>query len=73
MKNPLNQKVEIKHSESKTSWNIIGTSAGSRYKIARIPYIQTSVGDYKEMYNTREKAETLEIAQYIVNLLNKSL
>ena len=71
MKNPLNQKVTIKHSESKTAWNIIGTRLGDRYKIARIPYHQlTDDGEYKEEYNTREKAKALEIAQFIRNSFN---
>jgi len=74
MENPLKQKVEIKHSKSKNAWNIIGTSAGSRYKIARIPYNQLPDKDndeYKEQYDTQEKAEALKIAQYIVTVLNK--
>ena len=70
--NPLKYNVKIKHSESKNAWNIIGTMPGSKYKIARIPYNVLSDKDteYAEIYNTREKAEALKIAQYIVNAIN---
>ena len=34
-----NIKVEIKHSESKNAWNIVGTNLGQKHKIARIPYL----------------------------------
>ena len=71
MENPLTQKVEIKHSESKDAWNVIGTNVGSRYKIARIPYLVLKDVDYKDMTNTREKAEALKIAEFIVQSFNK--
>ncbi len=70
--NPLKYNVKIKHSEKNNAWNIIGTMPGSKYKIARIPYSVLSDEDteYAEIHNTREKAEALEIAQYMVNAIN---
>ena len=68
--NPLKYDVKIKHSESKKAWNIIGTMPGSKYKIARIPYSVLEDNDNAEMFNTREKAKALEIAQYMVNAIN---
>ena len=32
-------KWEVKHSESKTAFNVIGTVWGGKYKIARCPYV----------------------------------
>jgi len=70
--NPLKYNVKIKHSEKNNAWNIIGMIAGTKYKIARIPYLVLSDKDteYAEISNTRHKAEALEIAQYIVNAIN---
>ncbi len=31
---------EIKHSESKDAWNVIGTTLGGKYKVARCPYVK---------------------------------
>lgn len=32
---------KVKHSESKTAWNVVGTELSLRYKIARCPYLVT--------------------------------
>jgi hypothetical protein len=63
-------KTQVKHSESKNAWNIIGTRAGGKYKIARVPYL---VIDDSEITNTREKAEALEHAMFISFCFNNSL
>ena len=48
---------EVRHSESKNAWNIIGTRLGSRYKIARCPYeVEPRLS---ERWNELEKAEQL--------------
>lgn len=70
MKDP-NIKVEIKHSQSKNAWNVIGTIPGCKYKIARVPYHQDSK-EGMEMYNTRQKNEALEHAEFICFCFNKS-
>lgn len=61
--------VKIKHSESKTAWNIIGTIPGGKYKIARIPYHQDDKKGM-EMYNTKQKVEALEHAEFIMFCFN---
>lgn len=45
---------KVKHSESKTAFNIIGTHLGSKYKIARCSYFKID----NELINKIEKAET---------------
>ena len=69
MENPLRNGITtiIKHSESKTAWNVIGTTLGERYKYATIPYCK----GINEIINTKEKAESLKIAMFISYSLNK--
>jgi len=67
MENP-NIKTKVVHSESKNAWNIIGTSLGAKYKIARIPYLITG----NEIINTTEKSEALRHAKFISECFNKS-
>ncbi|WP_165930268.1 hypothetical protein [Flavobacterium sp. GT3P67] len=47
-------KWEVKHSESKEAFNVVGSSLGEHYKIARIPYLVT---DTLIEVNNREKKE----------------
>jgi hypothetical protein len=71
MENPK-IKVKIKHSESKHAWNIIGSGGyGGKYKIARIPYYQEDKEGW-EIYNTRQKSEALNHAEWIVFCFNTS-
>jgi len=61
-------KTKVVHSQSKTSWNIVGEELGEKYKIARIPYnkIKDSFDtSTREIINTREKSEALEIAMHL--------
>lgn len=62
-------RVEIKHSESKSAWNIIGTKLGSKYKVARIPYV-VIVGNKTLARN--EKDEAFKIAKYLCFCFNNS-
>ncbi|MBS3993140.1 MAG: hypothetical protein KGZ87_05445 [Bacteroidetes bacterium] len=68
MENP-NIKVQIKHSESKTAWNIIGTKLGGKYKIARVPYIE--IANSKSCTEI-QKAEALKHAEFISFCFNHS-
>lgn len=56
---------DIKHSESKDAFNIVGTVVGGHYKIARIPYLVT---ESLIEVNRREKLE----AQYNSKLISKA-
>ena len=68
MKNPK-IKVEIKHSQSKNAWNIIGTQLGGKYKIARVPYNKI---ENSEELSHREKDEAFRHAEFICFCLNNS-
>lgn len=61
----------VKHSESKTAWNITGSVIVGNYKIARIPYIANE-GNNFEISNTIRKFEALEIANFICYCLNNA-
>jgi hypothetical protein len=61
--------VEVKHSESKPAWNIIGTQPGKKYKIARVPYL---VIDGSEMSTEFHKSEALRHAKFISYCFNNS-
>ena len=71
MKDP-NINTEVKHSESKSAWNVVGTRLGGKHKIARVPYLILKEGEYSEMHNTREKAEALDYALFISYCFNSS-
>jgi len=51
----------VKHSESKTAWNVIGAVPGKKYKICRVPYLVTG----NELVDARRKLEAFELATYI--------
>ena len=51
----------IKHSESNSQWNVIGTILGGRYKIARCPYLISDL----DWLNEKEKLEQLANAKLI--------
>ena len=36
-------KWEVKHSNSKTAYNVVGTALGEKYKIARCPYVKSPI------------------------------
>lgn len=49
-------KWEVKHSESKTAYNVVGTVLGGRYKIARCPYLKSDI-----LCDTLNKLEEREV------------
>jgi len=44
MKDPKIQ-TRVKHSESKSAWNVVGNTLGGKYKIARVPYFKSETND----------------------------
>ena len=62
----MSNKTKVVHSESKTAYNIIGTTLGSKYKVARVPYIVTGHSEI----DSREKGEAYEDAVFISLCLN---
>jgi hypothetical protein len=63
-----NIKTKVIHSTSKKAWNVVGTSLGAKYKIARCPYLITG----NEIIDTIEKSEALRHAKFISECFNKS-
>jgi hypothetical protein len=69
MKNPK-IKTKVVHSQTKSAYNIIGTSLGNKYKIARIPYLVN--GDLSEEWNNKEMDEAKNHAEFISYCFNNS-
>lgn len=67
MKNP-NIETKVVHSETKNAWNVIGTTLGTKYKIARIPYFV----DEDKFSSDLVKAEAFEHATFISYCFNRS-
>jgi hypothetical protein len=64
----IKDKVKVVHSQTKSAWNIIGTTIGMHYKYARIPYYS----DDKFPEITSEYRKTAyDLAASIVEFLNK--
>jgi hypothetical protein len=61
-------KTKVVHSQSKSAWNVIGDTLGSKYKIARIPYFWTRDEDICE----RNRVEAFEHAEFISYCFNNS-
>lgn len=52
-------KWKVKHSESKPTFNVIGSVLGGKHKIARCPYeLIEGTQDYMIEFNKREKEES---------------
>lgn len=62
-------KTKVKHSESKSAWNIVGDELGGKFKIARIPYFIDN--RLSEELNALNRKEALEIANFISESLLK--
>ncbi len=66
MENPyINTKVV--HSQIKSSYNIVSTTLGSKYKIARVPYI---IIEGSKMQTEIQKNEALRHAKFISYCFN---
>lgn len=61
-------KVKVQHSHSNSSWNIIGTKLGGKYKIARVPYVVTGIADV----DSKNRKEALVHAEFIQWCFNNS-
>jgi len=55
------QKSKVVHSQSKAAWNVVSTTLGLKFKIARVPYFHES-----------EKDEALRYAKFISKCINRS-
>lgn len=60
MKNP-NIKTKVVHSQTKAAWNIVCTTLGGKYKIARFPYLTDAA-----------RKETFDHAEFVSYCFNNS-
>ena len=67
MENP-EIKTKFVHSNSNDAWNVVGTSLGKKYKIARIPYLVIK----NKIIDEVAKSEALKHAKFISECFNKS-
>jgi len=65
-----NIKTKVVHSKSKSAYNIVGTSLGNKYKIARIPYLVD--GNLSEEWNNKELDEAKNHAEFISYCFNNA-
>lgn len=64
-------KTEVRHSQTKNAWNIVAVAPlGGKFKIARIPYLQTA--EVITDLNFKWKKEALEHAEFINWCFNHS-
>lgn len=69
MENPK-IKTKVVHSKTKPAFNVVGTSLGNKYKIARIPYL---VGEnLSDEWNNKEIDEAKNHAEFISFCFNNS-
>lgn len=68
IENP-NIKTKVVHSQKNNAWNVVGTGLGTKYKIARIPYL---VIEGNEVFTEIEKSEALKHAKFISHCFNNS-
>jgi hypothetical protein len=59
--------TKIKHSESKSAWNVIGTKLGGKYKIARVPYVKVEDSTFITECNNLEAKRHAEWISFCFN------
>ena len=60
-------KTIVRHSKTKSAWNVINTKLGGKYKIAIVPYIQCEDTEIL----TRERLEAFNHAELISKYFNQ--
>lgn len=61
-------KTKVVHSQSKSAWNVIGTTLSGKFKVARVPYIACNDPDASDVNNL----EALNHAEFISWCFNNS-
>lgn len=61
-------RAEVKHSTHHHAWNVLGTNAGMKRKLAVCNY---NVDPSSEILTTRGKSEAMEHAIFIANAFNQ--
>lgn len=62
----MGRTTEVKHSQTKNAWNVIGNRLGGKYKVARLPYVLTGLENIDEF----NKNEAYEDAVFISKCIN---
>ena len=65
--------TKIKHSESKSAWNVIGTKLGGKYKIARVPYVKVEDSTFITECNSLEAKKHAEWISFCFNNADRIL
>ena len=60
--------TKVQHSLKNPAWNVVGTVPAGKYKIARVPYITTTV----EAVNQQNRQEAYKHAMFISYCFNNS-
>lgn len=61
--------TKVIHSESKSAWNVVAISHGDKYKIARVPYTETTIVNGQQIIN-QNKQQAYEHAKFISDCFN---
>lgn len=64
----MKQEYEVKHSETKSAWNIVGTRISEKYKIARLPYV---ADDNFPQITTSNRKLAFDTATFLAKCLNE--
>ena len=63
-------KTKVVHSQTKAAWNIVGTTPGLTYKLARIPYHVRVDTENDDPINQEERKRAFKLAESISRFLN---
>lgn len=63
-------KTKVVHSQSKPAWNVVGTSLAGKYKIARVPYVESEDKE-TQLRNVTEALNHAEFISYCFNNAEK--
>lgn len=58
--------TKVKHSETKSAWNVVGTDLGGKYKICRVPYLTSDDPILTEKWRVEAK-EHADFISYCFN------
>ena len=67
MKNPK-IKTKVVHSQTKSAWNVVGTTLSGKFKVARVPYCCTD----NQVISDKNRIEAFEHAEFISYCFNHS-
>ncbi len=69
MKDP-NINTKVTHSLTKAAWNVVGTQLGGKFKICRVPYLNSDIAS--DSLNEKNRLQAYEHAEFISYCFNHS-